>query len=152
MLWVSQQVRIPIHRRDSRVGTLSKFIEFQQSSHTRPTRARRTLSTRMDYSKASTLEQQGGLLTGHEALWPSEPRHSPNNATPSYYTENESFASGISKMWCVSSHFHRGGVFIGPWGSSTDLEKLVWHQLVAGWPGGAPSTNFLHCLSILLLV
>jgi hypothetical protein len=44
---------------------------------------------------------------------------------PSYYTKNGIFASGISKIWCVSSHFHRRGVFIGPWGSSTDLEKLV---------------------------
>jgi hypothetical protein len=35
---------------------------------------------------------------------------------------------------CVSSHFHRRGVFIGPWGSSTDLEKSVWCQVVAGWP------------------
>jgi hypothetical protein len=32
----------------------------------------------------------------------------------------------------VCSHFHRGGVLIGPWGSSTNLEKLVWRQVVAG--------------------
>jgi hypothetical protein len=54
------------------------------------------------------LELRGGLPTGQEALWPSEPDHSPDKATPSYYTKNESFASGISKMWCVSSHFHCG--------------------------------------------
>jgi hypothetical protein len=28
MLWVSQQDRILIHQRDSRVGSLSEFIEF----------------------------------------------------------------------------------------------------------------------------
>jgi hypothetical protein len=28
MLWVSQQAGIPIHQRDSRVGSLLEFIEF----------------------------------------------------------------------------------------------------------------------------
>jgi hypothetical protein len=37
-------------------------------------------------------------LIGWEALRPLEPRHSPDKTTPSYYTENGSFASGISKM------------------------------------------------------
>jgi hypothetical protein len=68
---------------------------------------------------------------GQQALWPSEPRHSPDKAMPIYYTKNESFASGISKMWCVLS-FPPQGVFIGPWRSSTDFEKLVWHQVVSG--------------------
>jgi hypothetical protein len=53
----------------------------------------------------------------------------------------------------------RGGVFIGVNGTSTDLERLVWHQVVADWlghvagrPGGAASTEFLHQLELLLLV
>jgi hypothetical protein len=90
---------------------------------------------------------------------PSEPLHSLDKATPSYYTKNESFVSGISKIWCVCPHFHHMGVFIGPWGSSIDLDKSVWHQVVAGWPshvagrsGGAASTNFLHRLGLLLLM
>jgi hypothetical protein len=37
-----------------------------------------------------------------------------------------------------------GGVFIESWGSSTDLEKSVWHQVVAGRQGGAA----LHRLSL----
>jgi hypothetical protein len=48
---------------------------------------------------------------------------------------------------------------MGPWGSSTDLEKLVWHQVVAdrpshvaGQPGGVASTDFLHCLGLPLHV
>jgi hypothetical protein len=97
-------------------------------------------------------------MTGREALRPLEPRHSPNKATPIYYTKNESFASGIFKMWCVSSHFHHRGVFIGPWGSSTNLDKLVWCVVVAGRPthvagrpGGVASTDFLHRLGVLLL-
>jgi hypothetical protein len=45
-----------------------------------------------------------------------------------------------------------GGVFIEPWGSSTDLEKLVWRQVVADRPGGAASTNFLHHLGLLLFM
>jgi hypothetical protein len=32
---VSQQARIPIHQRDSRVSSLSEFAEFRQSSRTR---------------------------------------------------------------------------------------------------------------------
>jgi hypothetical protein len=36
MSWVSWQAGIPIHQRDSRVGSLSEFAEFQQSSYTRP--------------------------------------------------------------------------------------------------------------------
>jgi hypothetical protein len=36
MSWVSRQARILIHQRDSRVGSLSEFIEFWQSSRTRP--------------------------------------------------------------------------------------------------------------------
>jgi hypothetical protein len=37
-----------------------------------------------------------------------------------------------------------GRVFIESWGSSTDLEKSVWHQVVAGRQGGAA----LHRLSL----
>jgi hypothetical protein len=80
------------------------------------------------------LELRGGLLTGREVLWPSDPRHSPDKATPSYYTKKESLTRGISKMWCVCVDFNGRGEFIGPWGSSTDLAKLVTHQVVAGWP------------------
>jgi hypothetical protein len=53
-------------------------------------------------------------MIGREALQPLEPRHSLDKDTPSYYTKNESFAGGISKMWFVSSHFHHSWVFIGP--------------------------------------
>jgi hypothetical protein len=44
MSWVSQQARIPIHQRDSRVGSLSEFTEFWQNSRTRSTRAQKTPS------------------------------------------------------------------------------------------------------------
>jgi hypothetical protein len=79
---------------------------------------------------------------------------------PSYYTKNGSFASGISKMWCVCvSTFIGRGVFIGPWGSSTDMAEAVTHQVVAGrpihvvdWPISSASTNFLHRQSLSLLV
>jgi hypothetical protein len=49
-------------------------------------------------------------------------------------------------VWCVD--FHHEGVFIGVNGTSTDLERSVWHQVVAGRPshmnsrpGGAASTD-----------
>jgi hypothetical protein len=51
------------------------------------------------------------------------------------------------------------GVFIGVNGTSTDLEKSIWHLVKARWPsheagrlGGAASTDFLHQLGLLLLV
>jgi hypothetical protein len=152
MLWVSRQVKIPIHKRDSRVGSLSEFVEFRQSSRSWPTRAPKLHLNWMDFGRTSALELRGGLLIGREALWPLGACHSPDKATPSYYTKNESFASGISKMWCVSSHFHRRGVFIGPWGSFTDLEKSVWHLVLAGRSGGVASTDFLHRIGLLILV
>jgi hypothetical protein len=40
-------------------------------------------------------------------------------------------------MVCVSTFTIRGGgggVFIGPWGSSTDLAEAITHQVVVGWP------------------
>jgi hypothetical protein len=87
-------------------------------------------------------------MIGREALRPSEPRHSPEKAMPSYYTKNESFASGISKVWCVCSDFHQREVLIEPWGSSTELAKVVTCQVaasqpshVAGRPGGMASTT-----------
>jgi hypothetical protein len=57
------------------------------------------------------VELLGGLTTSREALRPLEPCHSPDKATPSYYTKNESFASGISKMWYVFSFLPYGGIY-----------------------------------------
>jgi hypothetical protein len=68
------------------------------------------------------------------------PCHSPDKAMPSYYTKNESFASGISKLWCVST-FTMRGVCIWLNGASTDLERPVWRQVVAGRSGGSVSTD-----------
>jgi hypothetical protein len=89
-------------------------------------------------------------LTGQEALRPSEPCHSLDNATPSYYTKNGSFACGISKMSYVC-RLSPIGVFIGPWGSSTDLAEAVTRQVTTGRPShmaGQPmslaSNDFLH--------
>jgi hypothetical protein len=81
--------------------SLSESIGFRQSFALEQTRAEKIYWTPKDSSRASILELRGGLLIGQEALRPSEPRHSLNKATPSYYTKNGSFASGISKMWCV---------------------------------------------------
>jgi hypothetical protein len=38
----------------------------------------------------------------------------------------------ICRVWCVD--FHYEGAFIGVNGTSTDLERSVWHQVVAGRP------------------
>jgi hypothetical protein len=79
------------------------------------------------------LELWGGLLTGLEALRPSAPHHPSDKATPSYYTKNESFASEISKMWCVLISTNRG-VFIVVQGGVTNLVKSLTHQVVVGRP------------------
>jgi hypothetical protein len=57
------------------------------------------------------------------------------------------------------STFTGRGVFIGSWGSSTDLVEVVTHQVaadrtshVAGWPMSSASTNFLHRHSLSLLM
>jgi hypothetical protein len=93
-------------------------------------------------------------------LRPLEPRHSADKATPSYYTKNESFQSRISKVWCVCVLISTGGrVFIGPWGSSTDLAEPVTRQVATGQPshvadrlGGMACTAFLHRIGLPLLV
>jgi hypothetical protein len=97
------------------------------------TRAEKSCRTPKDSGRASTLELRGGLPIGQEALQPSKPHHSPDKATLSCYTKKESFASGISKMWCVCVLTFTGrGLFIGPWGSSTDLAEAVTRQVAVG--------------------
>jgi hypothetical protein len=92
-------------------------------------------------------ELRGGLPIDPEALQPSEHHHSPDKAKPSYYTKNKSFASAISKVWCVCSDFHRRGVFIGPSGSSSNLAEAVTRHVAAGRPGGTASTALSFLLS-----
>jgi hypothetical protein len=60
---------------------------------------------------------------------------------------------------CGVLTFTMRGVFIGVNGASTNLERSVWHKVVADWPshvagqpGGAASTDFLHRLRLLLHV
>jgi hypothetical protein len=86
-----------LHPRYSSIDSLSKSI----ASALEQTRAEKPCQTPKDSDRAYVLKLQGGLPTEREALWPSKAHHSPNKATPSYYTKIESFASGISKMCCV---------------------------------------------------
>jgi hypothetical protein len=65
-------------------------------SHSSKLELRNPVGTRRDPDRAFVLELRGGLPIGQEALQPSELCHSPNKATPSYYTKNEIFASEIS--------------------------------------------------------
>jgi hypothetical protein len=64
-----------------------------------------------------------------------------------------------SKKCGVCVDFHHRGLFMGPWGSSTDLAEAVTCQVVAdrpshvaGWPMSSASTNFLHSHSLSLLM
>jgi hypothetical protein len=81
--------------------------DFDRASVLEQTRDEKFCQTPKDSGRAFTLGLQGGLPTGREALRPSEPQHSPDKVTPSYYTKNGSVATGISKMWCVCVNFHR---------------------------------------------
>jgi hypothetical protein len=90
-----------LHPRYSSGESLSESTGFWQSFHTRATRVENPCRTPKDSDKASTPELRGGLPIGQEAFRPSEPYHSPDKATPIYYTKNVSFTSGISKVWCV---------------------------------------------------
>jgi hypothetical protein len=72
-------------------------------------RAEKPCRTPKVSDRASSPELRGGLPIAQEALQPSEPHNSPDKATPSYYTKNESFASGIYKVWCVCVDFHHEG-------------------------------------------
>jgi hypothetical protein len=101
------------------------------------------------------LELSGGFLTGQGGLRPSEPYHSPNKVMPSYYTKSESFASGISKMWCVCLLTSTIG---GIYRAVGELHRLGEVRLVPsggrsakphGWP---VRWSGLHRLGLLLLM
>jgi hypothetical protein len=69
--------------------------DFGRNSALGETRAEKPCHTPKDSDRAFTLKLRGGLPTGREALQPSEPRHSPDKATSSYYTKNASFATSF---------------------------------------------------------
>jgi hypothetical protein len=84
---------------------------------------------------------------------PSELCHSPDKAMHNYYTKNESFASGIFKVWCVCTDFHRRGASYRAVG---ELHRLGWGGIspcdgrpshMAEWPGGMASTTLVVPLS-----
>jgi hypothetical protein len=69
-----------------------------------------------------------------------------------YYYYTGTFTSGELQVEYGAPTFTMREVFIGVNWTSIDLERLVWGQVVAGRPGGAASTDFLHRLRLLLLV
>jgi hypothetical protein len=107
----------------------------ERASALEQTRDEKLCQTPKDSGRDSVLKLRGVLPTGREALRSSEPRHSHDKAMPSYYTKNESFVSGIFKMWCVCVlTFTMRWVFIGANRTPADLDKLVWCQVVVGRP------------------
>jgi hypothetical protein len=151
MLWVSRQAGIPIHQRDLRVGSLSEFAAFRQSSHTRPTRAQKTPSNLNGFRQsfcAWAMRRAPNRSGGSQSLTTL-----PTRLRLATTLRMRALQVKSPKMWCVCFLISTiGWVFIGLWGRSTNLEKSVWHHVVAGRPGGVASTNFLHHHGLLLLV
>jgi hypothetical protein len=130
--WESQHAGIPIHLWDSRKDSVGIHRIPAELPH----------SSKLESRNPEVLPPKGFRLSFHARATRRSPdrpggppalrpHHSPDKDTPSYYTKNGSSASGVSKMWCVSTFTSRG-LFIGPWGSSTDLAKAVTHQVAAG--------------------
>jgi hypothetical protein len=134
------RLRLLLYPRYSSKDSLLESIGFWQSFRTRANRAEKPCRTPKDSGRAFALELRRGLLIGREALRPSESRHSHDKAMPSYYTKNGCFASRISKCG-VCVEFRRQGVFIGVPRAVTDLIKSIIHQVLAGRPSSAASTD-----------
>jgi hypothetical protein len=66
MSWVTQ-AELPIHQRDSRVGSSTEL------PHSIELEFRKLHRTRMDFGRASALELLPGLPTSREVLRPLEP-------------------------------------------------------------------------------
>jgi hypothetical protein len=127
----------------TRAETLCQNLsDSDRASALEQTRAEKPCRTLKDSDRTSVPKLWGRLPTCWEALYPSEPHHSPNKAMPSYYTKNESFASEIFKVWCVCR--------LSPWGGylyewmrppPTWRGQFGARWRPAGQPGGAASTN-----------
>jgi hypothetical protein len=74
MSWVFRQAEIPIHQRDSRVGSPSKFTEFWQSFRTRPNLSSETsvdpeqISAELPHWSYSKDSRQVGKSSGPQKL------------------------------------------------------------------------------------
>jgi hypothetical protein len=73
---------------------------------------------------------------------------SPDRASPALLLLNQNLYKWRNTKWVWCVNFHREGLFIGVNGTSTDLERSVWRQVVAdqpshmaGQPGEAASTD-----------
>jgi hypothetical protein len=74
MSQVSRQARILIHQKDSRISSLSEFIEFRQSSRIDRTRAQETLSNQNGFQQSFRAQASLRTPNNQEVLQPSEPR------------------------------------------------------------------------------
>jgi hypothetical protein len=85
------------------IGKLPKSEAWKQSDPDRPGLllhprywSRDSLSESRGFWQSFRTRATRRSLDWPEALLPLEPHDSPDKATPSYYTKNESFGSGIS--------------------------------------------------------
>jgi hypothetical protein len=121
--------------------------DFDRAFTLEQTRAEKPCQTLKNSNRDSVLKLRGGLPIGQEALWPSEPRLSPDKAMAATTLrmralQVEFLSNGVCLLITT-----RGGVFIGLWESSTDLAKAVTHQVVVGWPGGTASSTLAFLFS-----
>jgi hypothetical protein len=143
---VSRQARIPIHQRDSRVHSLSEFIEFRLSSSTlTELELKKLYRTWEDSDRASALELLWGLPISLEVFQSSEPRLSLlyKEWTWKHYRK-------LNLTFFTLSAERSRRVFIGGlsrclgqnWGSGGPLVRPAIHLT---WPGG--QVLWQHCLS-----
>jgi hypothetical protein len=141
---VSRQVGIPIHQRDSRVGSLSKFTEFWQSFHTRPNQSSEN-STELEWIPAE-LSRLSYFEYFRQSEKSSDPQNLASLSTLQEWTWEHYRGLNLT-LFTLSA---RGStiVFIGVrrycgWRLGT-WGPLVRRAVHATWLGGQVSS--FHCI------
>jgi hypothetical protein len=145
MSQVSWQAGIPIHQRDSRIISLSEFVEFWQSFRTRLNQSKNSVEPewiltelpRLSYfedswqaGKSSGPQNFASLSTLQEWTWEHYRGRNLTLFTPSIGGSTVVFIGGVRR--CC-------GERLGAWGP---LDRPTSHPT---WPSGQVSS--LHCLS-----
>jgi hypothetical protein len=157
MSWESQQAGILIHLRDLSRDSLYRILEeLLHSSKLEPRNPVRPWRILTDPPRSSYEEgsRQAGRPSSLQSLTTL-----PTRLRLATTLRKRALQVEFPKCSVCVSTFTSRGVFIGLWGSYTDMAEAVTHQVVAGWtshmagqPMSSVSTDFLLCHSLSLLV